>query len=284
MTIAFQLEDKVIEREQDPSLYEFRVEPTDRQVTVILGGVVVARSRRVQLLHESKHMPVYYFPAEDVRMDLLVPSARAREFPVRGTARYFDVDAGTKRVTDGAWIHEAPASPAAAALSGMVAFYWAKMDRWLEEDDEVYKHPRDPYHRVDVLGSSRHVQVIMLGQVVAETRRPRLLFETRLPTRYYFPWADVRSELFVPSTTRSTCPYKGDAEYWSLQIGDQLVKDIAWVYRHPIAECPKIENLVCFYDEQVDAVVVDGEHQERPRTAWSKAPAISTVSESRARP
>ena len=120
----------------------------------------------------------------------------------------------------------------------------------------------------------------MLGQMVAGTRRPRMLVETSLPARYYMPWADVRSDLFVPSTTKSVCPYKGDAEYWSLQIGDQLVKDIAWVYRHPVSECSKIENLVCFYDEQVDAVFVDGDEQERPQTAWSKAPVIRTVTES----
>lgn len=278
MTVSdFQIEDKLIERELDPSYHEFSVEPTGRQVTVVLGGVVVARSRRVALLHESKHMPVYYFPVEDVRMDLLSPSGRTKDTPVKGVARYLDVDTGTKRVADGAWIHESPVSPAAEPLRGMVAFYWAKMDRWFEEDDEVYKHPRDPYHRVDVLNSSRHVQIVVLGEVVAESSRPRLLFETRLPTRYYLPWADVRSELLVPSTTRSTCPYKGDAEYWSVQIGDQLVKDLAWSYRHPIAECPKIENLVCFYDEQVDAVIVDGVEQERPRTAWSKAPTVRTV-------
>lgn len=277
---TFQIEDKLIERDQDPSRYEFRLEPTGRQVTVVLGGVVVARSRRVQLLHESKHMPVYYFPADDVRMDLLQPSGRVRDVAVRGTARFFDVNVGTKKASDGAWIHEAPVDPAAAGLREMVAFYWAKMDHWFEEDDEVYKHPRDPYHRVDVLNSSRNVQVVVLGQVIAETRRPRLLFETSLPTRYYFPWADVRAELLIPSTTRSVCPYKGEAEYWSVQIGDQLVKDIAWAYRHPIPEIPKIENLVCFYDEQVDAVIVDGTHQDRPQTAWSKAPVIRTVTES----
>ncbi|WP_404433822.1 DUF427 domain-containing protein [Microbacterium lacus] len=277
---TFQIEDKLIERDQDPSRYEFRLERTGRQVTVVLGGVVVARSRRVELLHESKHMPVYYFPAEDVQMDLLRPSGRTKDVPVRGTARYFDVNVGTKTASDGAWIHESPIDPAAAGLRGMVAFYWAKMDHWFEEDDEVYKHPRDPYHRVDVLNSSRHVEVVVLGQVIADTRRPRLLFETSLPTRYYFPWVDVRAELLVPSTTRSVCPYKGEAEYWSVKIGDQLVKDIAWVYRHPIPEIPKIENLVCFYDEQVDAVIVDGERQQRPRTAWSKAPVVRTVTES----
>ncbi|MGF3056560.1 DUF427 domain-containing protein [Microbacterium sp. YY-01] len=272
----FLIEDKVIEREQDPSRFALELEPSGRMVTVVVDGITVAKSINVHLLHESKHMPVYYFPQEDVRMDLLTPSGRTKTFDSRGPVHYLNLDTGKRTITDAAWIHDAPPS-AASGLQGLVGFYWAKMDHWFEEDDEVYKHPRDPYHRVDVLNSSRHVEVQVLGEVVAESMRPRLLFETSLPTRYYIPWADVRQELFVPSSTRSICPYKGEAEYYSIQIGDQLVKDIAWVYRRPVPECPKIENLVCFYDEQVDAIIVDGQTQARPQTAWSKAPTIRTV-------
>ena len=194
----FHLEDKVIEREGDPSYYEFSVEDSGRHVRAVLGGVEVASSRRVKLLHESKHMPIYYFPADDVRMDLLQPSGRRRDFAVKGPADYFDVvlpDPVGRTVANAAWIHPEPSSPVAAPLAGMVAFYWKKMDRWYEEDDEVYVHPRDPYHRVDVLNSSRHVQVIVQGQLIAESRRPRLLFETRLPTRFYLPWSDVRGPI-----------------------------------------------------------------------------------------
>jgi len=273
----FHLEDKVIEREGDASYHDFALEDSARQVRAVFGSVTIAQSRRVKLLHETKHMPIYYFPAEDVRMELLRPSGRERDFPRKGPATYYDVTVGETTSANAAWVHDAPTSPVAEELRGMVAFYWKKMDHWFEEDDEVYVHPRDPYHRVDVLNSSRHVQVIVQGEVVAESRRPRLLFETRLPTRFYLPWQDVRADLLVPSTTSSQCPYKGVAEYYSVRLGNTLIKDLAWVYRYPIPECPKIENLVCFYHEQVDAIVVDGVEQPRPVTAWSKAPQVFTL-------
>jgi uncharacterized protein (DUF427 family) len=143
------------------------------------------------------------------------------------------------------------------------------MDAWFEEDDEVYVHARDPYKRVDVLHSSRHVKVVVAGEVVADSRRPALLFETGLPTRYYLPKADVRMDLLMPSDTETQCPYKGTASYYSVRSGSFLARDIAWYYRRPILECSPTENLVCFFDERVDAVYVDGELQDRPRTRWS---------------
>jgi len=170
----------------------------------------------------------------------------------------------------------APA-PGTPDLSGYVTFAWDSMDTWYEEDDEVYVHPRDPYHRVDVLRSSRHIEVVMLGETVADTRRPSLLFETSLPVRSYIPRMDVRMDLLVPSDTISRCPYKGRATYFSLRTGGRLAKDIAWTYEFPIPECPKIENLVCFFDEQVEVVRVDGEQQPRPRTRWSTPAVIVDV-------
>ncbi len=101
---------------------------------------------------------------------------------------------------------------AGSLLRDHVTFEWAKMDAWFEEDDEVYVHARDPYKRVDVLHSSRHVKVVVAGEVVADTRAARqILFETGLPTRYYLPKADVRMDLLVPTDTETRCPYKGDA-------------------------------------------------------------------------
>jgi uncharacterized protein (DUF427 family) len=145
-------------------------------------------------------------------------------------------------------------------------FTW--MDAWFEEDDEVYGHPRDPYKRVDVLHSSRHVRVLVAGALVAETRRPSLLFETGLPTRYYVPKADVRMDLLVPTETQTRCPYKGLATYYAVRVAATVVPDVAWCYRHPIPECGKIENLVCFFNERVD-LYVDGELPPRPQTRWS---------------
>jgi len=145
------------------------------------------------------------------------------------------------------------------------------MDAWFEEDDEVFVHPRDPYHRVDVLNSSRHVKVSVGGEVVAETRRPRLLFETSLPVRYYIPMLDVRMDLLESSDTISRCPYKGVASYWSVRLGGTLHADLAWSYRSPIPECPKIENLIAFFNERVD-LDIDEERVQRPQTPWSVGP------------
>src|SRR5205807_7224055 len=137
-----------------------------------------------------------------------------------------------------------------------------------EEALEVHVHARDPSKRVDVVPSERHVRVELDGEVLAESRRPHALFETKLPTRWYLPLEDVRQELLVPSDTMTRCPYKGTASYWSARIGDTLHPDVAWTYPQPILECPRIAGLVAFFNERVD-LVVDGLHEERPRTPWS---------------
>jgi uncharacterized protein (DUF427 family) len=130
------------------------------------------------------------------------------------------------------------------------------MDAWFEEDEQVFVHPRDPYTRVDTLHSSRHVRVEIDGVTMGETRRPMFLFETRLPTRYYIPKLDVRMDLLEPSESVTRCPYKGVARHWSAQVCDKLVTDIVWSYPAPIPECPKIENLLSFYNERVDLYIV----------------------------
>ncbi len=272
------IEDRVIRRDPSlqPTAYKLQLEPSGRRVRAVLGGVAVADSRRVKLLLESKHMPVYYFPVEDVRMDLLELTDRRRPDEHKGEARFFTLRVGGAEIANAAWAHE-DVPDGGPALAGHVAFYWNRMDAWYEEDDQVHAHPRDPYHRVDVLHSSRHVVVTMLGEVVAETRRPRMLFETNLPTRYYIPKADVRMDLLRPSDTTSRCPYKGLASYWSVRVGNQLAHDIAWTYAAPVPECPKIEDLVCFFDERVESVVVDGEELPKLKTAWSKPAKITTV-------
>lgn len=242
-------------------------EPSSRWVRVKLGGVTIANSRRVMLLRETGRLPVYYFPRQDVRMDLLTPSGYTAHNPHIGEAAYSTVKAGDKAAEDAAWSYT-EVLPGAPDLRGYVAFEWNKMDAWFEEDDEVFVHPRDPYKRIDVMHSSRHIRVVVGGETVAETHRPRLLFETGLPTRYYIPKEDVRMDLLVPTDTHTRCPYKGLASYYAVKMSGQLFKDIVWYYPYPIPECPKIENLVCFYNEKVD-LYVDGELEPKPQTPWS---------------
>ena len=241
------------------------IEPSPRWVRAYAGGVAVADSKRVLLAFEPRRLPVYWFPTADVRMDLLHPT-RQGDPPSAGTVRW-TLNVGDRTVENAAWSYPDP-GPERAALRDHVAFYWSRMDAWYEEDDEVFVHPRDPYHRVDVLHSSRHVRVELDGQLLAESTRSRLLFETGLPTRYYLPKLDVRMDLLEPTATTTRCPYKGVAVYWSLRLGDSTVEDIVWSYPLPIPECPKVENLLSFYNEKVD-IWVDGELQPRPVTPWS---------------
>jgi uncharacterized protein (DUF427 family) len=242
-------------------------EDSPRWVRVVLGGETVADSKRVKLLHETGHLPVYYFPEEDVRLDLLEESDHTSYCPFKGDASYWSVRVGDKVAENAVWGYPEPID-SCPPIAGYLAFYWRMMDHWYEEEEEVFVHPRDPYHRVDILESSRHVKVKVNGEVVAETERPRVLFETGLPPRYYIPPEDVREDVLVESEKTTRCPYKGVASYWSVEAGGERVEDLIWYYPEPIPEAAKIKGRLAFFNEKVD-LLVDGEEQERPRTQWS---------------
>ena len=245
-----------------------RVEPTLKRVRARLGGETVVDSRRALILFEKGHLPVYYFPLDDVRDDRLEPSDKHTTCPRKGEASYYSIRVGDRLAQDAVWRYPEPIE-GCPDISEHVAIYWDAMDSWWEEDDQVFRHARDPYHRVDVLRSSRHVRVEVDGETLAETHRPLLLIETGLPPRWYVPRADVRLDLLRPTQTRTTCPYKGEASYFSALVGDTEHRNLAWSYEAPIPECPKIEQAICFFNERVD-LVVDGERHERPRTQWSE--------------
>jgi len=246
-----------------------QIEESPRRVRVLFGGATIADSKHAMLLREAGCLPVYYFPQGDVRMDLMQRASRTTRCPYKGDAAYWTVRANGRAAENGAWSYPDP-STECAAMKGYVAFEWGKMDKWMEEEEEIFVHPRDPYKRVDVLQSSRHVRVLAGGATVAETRRPRLLIETNHPMRYYVPGEDVRMELLEPSATTSRCPYKGIASYWSVRIGDRLFPDLVWSYQEPIPECPKIKGLFCFFQEREAVLFVDGEQIPVPRTKWSR--------------
>jgi uncharacterized protein (DUF427 family) len=269
MTDALEDRDLELPAAQRPTEeHPVTTQPYPRRVRAFLGNVAVADSTRALLLLEARHLPVYYFPPEDVQTDLLEPTDKSTHCPHKGDASYWSIVVGDRVARSAVWSYRDPL-PGRDDIKGYLAFYWHKLDAWFEEDDEVFVHPRSPFHRVDVLNSSRHVRVAVGGETVAETRRPRLLFETGLPTRYYIPKADVRMDLLSPTDSVTQCPYKGKASYWTARVGDTEETDIAWSYPFPIPECPKIESLVAFYNERAD-IWVDGELQSRPKTPWSR--------------
>jgi uncharacterized protein (DUF427 family) len=205
----------------------------------------------VKLLHEHAHLPVWYFPLEDVRQDLLEPTDRHTHCPKKGDASYYDLRAGDREVPAGAWYYPEPLA-GTPPIKDLLAFYWDRMDHWLEEDEEIFVHVRDPYHRIDVLRSDRHIRVALDGQVVAETSRAIGLFETSLPPRWYIPREDVSAEL-ERSDTVTRCPYKGEASYLSVKHEDGSVRaDLVWYYDDPLPEVGRIAGLLCFYDEKLE--------------------------------
>ena len=147
----------------------------------------------------------------------------------------------------------APAS--LPGISGLVAVDFDALDRWLEEDDEVIGHPRDPYHRVDTRRSSDSVLVRAAGQVVAESGRAVKVFETGLPVRYYLPTEDVRWEHMSPSMTRTVCPYKGIASYWDVTVGGSRLPDAAWTYADPLGEALQAREHVSFFADGIEVEV-----------------------------
>ena len=231
--------------------------PIAKRLRVMVNGRTVAESLRASLLLERGKRPTYYFPREDVRTDLLEPSSERTHSERIGDASFWSLRTGGRRIENALWSYDAP-NPAIAAIKGLFAFDPAKVDHWYEEDEEVFGHPRDPYHRVDVRASDRRVRVSFAGETVAESQRALFLFETGHSTRYYIPPQDVRFALLDPAITRTTCPYKGTASYWTLRVGSQTVRDAVWSYQDPLPDCPRIKGYLAFYPEKVE-IEVEGD-------------------------
>ncbi len=209
-------------------------EPCQRRVRATRNGRSVVDSNEALYVWEIPYYPTWYFPVGSV--DRSVVSEEA-------------VSSGI-------------------GIDGFCRIDWNAVDSWFEEDEEVFKHPRDPYHRVDVLHSRRHVRVTVDGVQVADSQAPRLLFETGLPVRYYLPKVDVRMDLLTPTSTSTVCPYKGTAQYWSVSVNGETHTDLVWGYRDPVPEAAKIAGLVCFYNEKVD-IEIDGVALDRPKTPFA---------------
>ena len=270
-------------------LGELRYEPTSKRIRAVLDGGTVVDTTQAMLVWEPRRVvPSYAVPADDIAAELVPADAAAAdatgtvgarmpelsERPVLDPSIPFAVHTAEGRGADlTAGKHNRPGAgflPADADLAGYVVLDFSAFDAWYEEDELNLAHPRDPFHRVDVLPSSRHVRVELDGHVLAESSRPALLFETMLPTRYYLPRDDIRAEL-TPSGTRTYCAYKGQASYWSVAAGDRVVPDIAWAYQQPLHDAAQVRGLVAFFNERLD-VIVDGEPSERPITPWSSRP------------
>jgi len=252
--------------EHPPATVNYKVEGPEhrmlfqdfpRRVRAVLDGEAVFDTRRGRLLHETGYQPILYVPEDDFRSELLKDSEHTTHCPYKGDAAYRSIHVGDRVAENAVWSYPAPIA-SAAWLRGYAAVRWDLMDAWFEEDEQVFQHMRDPYHRVDVRDSSRHVRVLAGAELVAETHRPKILFETGFRPRYYIPPEDARRDLLEPSATRTICPYKGFASYWTLRVDGQVIEDGAFSYEHPFEETSKAPGHLCFLAEGLD-VEVDGE-------------------------
>lgn len=239
--------------------------PWPRRLRVRFGGETVADTRGAHVLRQHGFLPVFYLPLADVRQDLLEPSDWTTESPYRGTATYWHLRAGDRVAESAVWTYREPRA-GSPDTRGFCSFDFHSMDAWYEEEERIYVHARDPYLRADARRSSRHVAVEVGGVPVAESRRPVVLDETGLVTRYYLPQADVRYELLEPSETFTECPYKGRCDYWSVRAPDgALYADAAWCYARPLPDVGAIAGHLCFWQEREDTVIrIDGEVLPRP--------------------
>jgi len=268
---------------------QVRYEPTAKRIRAILGGATVVDSARAMLVWEPRRVvPSYAVPVDDVRGELVPAGAAAADVtedigfrmpdvssrPVLDPSIPFAVHTAEGQVVDllagGQSRPGAAFRVADADMAGYVVLDFNALDSWYEEDELNVAHPRDPFHRIDVLPSSRQVSLELDGQLLAQSSRPTLLFETMLPTRYYLPREDIRAEL-VPSSTRTYCAYKGQASYWSAALDGRQLSDLAWTYQNPLHDAAQVRGLVAFFTERID-VILDGERLERPLTPWSARP------------
>jgi uncharacterized protein (DUF427 family) len=248
-----------------------RYEPTAKRVRVTLAGEPVAETDRARLVWEPRRVvPTYAVPldaltahlvpagaesgSEEYTRSALDPTVPFSDHSCDGTA--YDVVAGEETGAAAAFRPDDP------DLADYVVLDFATFG-WHEESEPLVSHPHDPFHRIDILRSTRHVRVEYDGRRLAESSRPLLLFETNLPMRCYLPPGDV-TEL-EPGHTVSYCAYKGRASYYSVPGGP---RDVAWTYPDPLHDGAPVRNHICFFDERVD-VIVDGVRAQRPVTQWS---------------
>ena len=242
-----------------------RVAPVPRRVRGVAGGETVVDSQQAVYGWEVPYYPQWYFPAHDVRTDLLVDEGRVEDGPFGMVSMHALEIGGDARPAAA----RRPVDPAIAVLKDTVRFQWEAMDAWFEEDERVFVHPRNPYVRVDALRSTRHIRVERDGVALAETDSAVMVFETGLPTRYYVNRTEVDFTHLVPTETVTQCPYKGTTSgYWSLQVGDRVHPDLGWSYDFPTRQLLPIAGMIAFYNERVD-IIVDGERLPRPRTHFS---------------
>tara|TARA_Y100001934_G_scaffold60131_1_gene74522 strand:- start:903 stop:1709 length:807 start_codon:yes stop_codon:yes gene_type:complete len=242
--------------QNDPD-YRIVLVPCAKRIRASFAGHTVFDIQNAVVMCETGHIALYYVPRDDADMTLMNLTDHSTLCPFKGHTSYYTLRADGREAENAVWSYEAPYDEA-AAISGWLAFYWNQLDRWYEEDEEVFIHARDPHVRIDIVESHRPVEVIAGGETIARTTRARFLFETGDRPRYYIPREDVAAAALFPSELRTGYPYKGTASYHHIAAGGVTIEDVVWYYPEPVDEVRRIGGYLCFYPERVGTILVDG--------------------------
>jgi len=234
---------------------QVRIEPNLKWIRGARNGRTIVDSRNAQFVWEHRYHPAWYFPASEVHGEL-VENGETFDSDRLGVGTRYDLVVDGETIPNAARRH----LDSDDGLRDLVGVEWSAMDTWFEEDAEVFVHPRDPSTRIDVLPSSRHIKISLDGEVLADTTKASILFETASPPRYYVPKVDVAMQYLTPNDVSTGCPYKGFATYWNVEIGGTTHNNFVWSYPMPLPESAGIAGKLCFYSEKVD-VEIDGELQ-----------------------
>jgi uncharacterized protein (DUF427 family) len=248
---------KTVNYSLDGPAHKLLMHPFPRRVRAEFAGRTVLDTRRGVLVHETALLPRLYVPEEDLDASVFVPTDHTTHCPFKGDATYRSLRVGDRVVENALWAYPDP-KPEAPWLAGYASLYWETADAWYDEDEQVFAHLTDPYTRVDVRPTSRHVQVLAGDVLVAESHAPLVLTETGLPPRWYLSPDDVQVPL-EPTATRTRCPYKGEASYWTVRLPDgRELTDAAWGYPEPLPESARIAGRLGFLHDDL-RTLVDGE-------------------------
>jgi uncharacterized protein (DUF427 family) len=190
------------------------IEPFRRRVTATKDGRTVVETERALLTHRPGQPPTLAFPVEDV---------------------------------DGVQAQDS------ADIPGFVTVPWDAVDAWFEEDEQMFGHVRNPYHRVDSLRSHRPLRVEAAGATLVDTTETMVVYETALEPRLYVHPEHVQAQL-TESATHTYCPYKGTATYWNAVVDGVVLADVAWSYEDPLPESVPLRHLLSFDDQKLSVV------------------------------
>lgn len=244
-------------------------EPYLRAAQVEFNGGTVAESSDVMLLRDGRLQGEIHFMFSEDEVNSGVLTDRGRtEQTEKGELRYWDVQVDEAVADDAAFAYPNEPLDGRPDLRGYIGFEWDAMDAWYDEGQRIYKHPRDPYHRIDTVTSSREIRIELDGTPLATSEQPVILYETGLPRRYYLRREDVDMDRLRPSDTTWHCPYKGEADFWSIEVDGDVYEDLAWAYSDPFKDASEVRDMICFYNEKVD-VYLDDELEGTPRTRFA---------------